>query len=261
MLQNARVLFTAIGLPVLGWLLLATIWNHFGDQYGPDKPVRDRYYVAESCEERGPMTVRGFGYWWECTGRDERGREFEDSFLTPADIGRKVPVYTSKSTKSSSVYRSAEQPLEGWSFLALPFAAAWIWLIGRAMKWTDRHEPDSPEKAGRRRQVRLGRPLGFDWWRPVTLSREGITWIGHFLRWREIREVRLVGGTLHVRPLVGDWVTIGPFTGERVEVVHQALELFARNRYRDKRDGDDQAPQSTSGAPRRRPPAGTPARC
>jgi len=65
-------------MPIVGYLIGATIVFHFSAQYGdeyPDGSSLDSktYAVATSCERQGPVSAHGFGYWWcakpMCTGR------------------------------------------------------------------------------------------------------------------------------------------------------------------------------------------------
>ncbi|MFI6094024.1 DUF6346 domain-containing protein [Lentzea sp. NPDC051213] len=239
-----------IGAP-LGWFLTATIAYHFLDQYGPDPAVRDDYVVAKSCERVGPVTSHGFGYWWECRVDSPRGERTAD-FLTPADIGKPVAAVwdprSSSKGRGSHYDRAAEQPHEAGVWWAVAFVPAWIGLIVLMIKLggrvIDRIDPDPSAQVDRSKRVRIGTPPWLDWLHPVTFSPEGMTWVGRLIRWREIREVRLVGDTLHVRPLDGDWIPVGPFSGRRLLVVHQALELFVRTRYRDQRAGNHQPPES-----------------
>jgi hypothetical protein len=221
-------------MPVVGYLLTATIANHFLDRYGPEPANHDQHVVARACQRNGPISWHGFGYWYECRVDGPIG-EKTVSFLTPADIGEPVAatvVRKSSGGRSRSTYltyeRAATRPQEGWVALAVAFAGLWIWLvvvvtrrIGQAID--RRNDP----KASLERRVRVGH----DWRHPLTLSPQGMTWDGDLLPWREVREVRLVGDTMHVRPLVGETVAIGPFARKRLHVVDEALKLFLGKRY------------------------------
>lgn len=222
----------------LGWFLTATVGYHFARQHGPDPVVRDQYVVARSCERQGPVTAHGFGYWHVCRVDSPRGEKYVD-FLTPADIGTPVAAVWIKATsgkgsRAAHYERAAASPAGYWVWPIL-FALAWIGLVVLATRFgarvADRLYPTAVTEDRRRTRVRVGS----DWLHPLTLTPQGLRWGRHEMPWREVRDVRLIGDTMHVKPLVGETVTIGPFDGKRLVVVHQALEVFIRNRYRDER--------------------------
>ncbi|WP_394621180.1 DUF6346 domain-containing protein [Lentzea sp. JNUCC 0626] len=93
-------IFAFLLVPFLGYLLGATIFNFFWDQAAPgDLKNADMIAVAQSCERKGPVAWRGFGYYHEC--RIER--RFDDGtvnyskvvgWLDPSDIGKEYAAHT-----------------------------------------------------------------------------------------------------------------------------------------------------------------------
>ncbi|GAA2673987.1 hypothetical protein GCM10010428_34130 [Actinosynnema pretiosum subsp. pretiosum] len=86
-------------LPVVFALLavsaLASALDDVDKSERPDLPG----IVATSCVENGPVSHRGIGTWWRCRakvvsadGEVLRSRASVDGYLTPADIGKRVPV-------------------------------------------------------------------------------------------------------------------------------------------------------------------------
>lgn len=106
-----RVLFGAVLVLYLaaGWLGLVTL-SH---QLSGSGPAVDEVGTAAvtSCREHGPVSVRGFGYVYECAaevrwadGKTEH-REFPAGEMTPADVGHDVPVYRyDPGRRSATVY-------------------------------------------------------------------------------------------------------------------------------------------------------------
>lgn len=86
-------------------------------QYGPDRPGdADGFARVTSCERVGPISRGGVGVYWFCTADvktedgDTRSARFQLNELTPADIGKPVPV-----EGSSTFRRAADKPVVWWS--------------------------------------------------------------------------------------------------------------------------------------------------
>ncbi|MGW6935349.1 DUF6346 domain-containing protein [Lentzea sp. NPDC054927] len=89
-------------LPLLGYLIGATIFNHFFDKIEPgDLNKATLVAVAKSCERHGPVALRGFGYYYKCEA-DVRVRSDGSShtstitaWLSPEHIGKEYAIHTS----------------------------------------------------------------------------------------------------------------------------------------------------------------------
>jgi hypothetical protein len=99
-------------------------------QHGPDMPS-DVVARATSCDRVGPISRGGIGFYWSCAAEvTQRGRTQTVRFgldeLTPADIGRQVPVFKKSSTDFK---RSAEKRVPWWAVVPaigfLLIAAVW----------------------------------------------------------------------------------------------------------------------------------------
>lgn len=220
-------------------ILMSTLAYDLDHRYGQDPVVGDKFVVAKSCARVGPITMDYLGCRWECLADGPRGEQ-RHYFLTPADIGEQVPVVerTKHASRSRSVIKYFDRasvqphparrwaPIVGWfGWIGLIVGLMWV-----AVLLMGRFFPGHAIKIARPRRVRVGPER-------LSFSKKGLRWDGCELPWREVREARLVGDVLHLKPLVGEVVTIGPFTGKGLTVVHESLELFLRNRYRDERVG------------------------
>jgi hypothetical protein len=99
--DRVKMLVGAVTVAVIGFVLyegFVTLYGLYpGTRAGYLAPS-ERTAVAEvgTCRRLGPLSVDGFGYWWECavTVRVEDGRVIhtvvDRSILTPTDAGRKV---------------------------------------------------------------------------------------------------------------------------------------------------------------------------
>lgn len=137
----AKVAFAVLLLPVLGWLIGATIISQFTGVRGPDPAVGpgQSYAVARICHRHGPVSTHGFGFWHQCAaelhhnGADGATGQIVN-FLGPADIGQKVAIKREGTGRRSHDVRAADRPLAGWAWLALPFALAWLYLVFRVAR-------------------------------------------------------------------------------------------------------------------------------
>ncbi|SMD20792.1 DUF6346 domain-containing protein [Lentzea albidocapillata] len=93
-------IFAFLLVPFIGYLLGATIFNFFWDKAEPgDLAKADMIVVAQSCERKGPVAWRGFGYYYKCKVQ----RRFADGdtntttvtgWLDPSDIGKEYAANT-----------------------------------------------------------------------------------------------------------------------------------------------------------------------
>lgn len=96
---------------------------------GPIEDETAPVAVATSCEQLGPVSRFGFGYWWECTadvssanGGSTTAEEFHGSELTPADIGKPVRVTAESTGSGASEYlmmRNTTRPLAFMQFVVI----------------------------------------------------------------------------------------------------------------------------------------------
>lgn len=96
---------------------------------GPIEDENASVAVATSCEQLGPVSRFGFGYWWECTadvssanGGSTTAEEFHGSELTPADIGKPVRVAAESTGSGTSEYllmRNTTRPLAFMQFVVI----------------------------------------------------------------------------------------------------------------------------------------------
>ncbi len=121
-------------LPVLGYLLGATIFIHFYDQIEPGVPADTGYVaVAKTCERHGPVTMRGFGYWWACQAEVTRladGAKRTMStrgFLKPEHIGHQVAVNTTRNDRELVPEERPRQGLGG--LLLIAFGILWLFVL------------------------------------------------------------------------------------------------------------------------------------
>ncbi|MFI6099236.1 DUF6346 domain-containing protein [Lentzea sp. NPDC051213] len=140
-----RRVLVALIIPFLGYLLGATIFNHFWDRIEPgDLQKATLVAVARSCERHGPVAWRGFGYYYECEAaiRVRSGGATSTStvtgWLAPEDVGKEYGVHTTRRGRSLEPdVRS--QVFLGWlcTFVfAVVFIIAWAGIA--RLVWPDR---------------------------------------------------------------------------------------------------------------------------
>ncbi|MCR3751302.1 DUF6346 domain-containing protein [Lentzea californiensis] len=140
--KAGKLAFVVLFLTVLGWLIGATIISQSNGVHGPDPAIApgQTYAVARICHRHGPVSTHGFGFWHQCAadlhydGAAEPAGEEIVGFLGPADIGRKVALEREGTGRRSHHVRAAGQPFEGWAWLTLPFAPAWLYLVFRVAR-------------------------------------------------------------------------------------------------------------------------------
>lgn len=126
--------FAFLLVPFLGYLLGATIFNFFWDKAAPGD-VKNAYMVvvAQSCERKGPVAWRGFGYYYEC--KVERrfksgmvGTSKVTGWLDPSDIGKPYAAETPRRSQA----RPEEQPYD-WAagFGTFIFAILYMFVIAK----------------------------------------------------------------------------------------------------------------------------------
>lgn len=136
-----RRVFAFLVMPVLGYLLGATIFTHFWDKV--EIADADITVTALSCQEHGPVTWRGFGFVSECRARVQykvgggatvatvRG------FLASHLIGEPVVV---REFRRGEV--TPERPSAGWGIaLVVLFGGVWLYLsawVARPDRWVTR---------------------------------------------------------------------------------------------------------------------------
>lgn len=98
-----RRILVFLVLPFLGYLICATVFNHFYDKVETGDVKNAPYVaVAKSCERHGPVAWRGFGYYYKCQA-DVRSRsegvtrKFTfTGWLGPEDIGKEYAANTTR---------------------------------------------------------------------------------------------------------------------------------------------------------------------
>lgn len=142
-----RKLFLLLVLPVLSILIALTILSTFWDMVTLREPSSQdsTTFVARSCDRRGPVTSKGFRYWYSCQGDLKRRGESAIiagtvGYLKPEDIGKKHYVYV---TKKGHINPSRDRPY-GWigASLAMVFLiAAAVTILRRAPYPEGSHTP------------------------------------------------------------------------------------------------------------------------
>lgn len=79
------------------------------------KAPRRLFLLARSCDRQGPVTYKGFRYWYSCQGDLDRVGQSATvtgtvDFLKPEDIGKKYYVYV---TTKGRINPSLRRPC-GW---------------------------------------------------------------------------------------------------------------------------------------------------
>ncbi|MEU5697067.1 DUF6346 domain-containing protein [Actinosynnema sp. NPDC020468] len=152
--------FAFLVVPALGYLIGATIFFHFYDRVETGDLAKAGYTaVATACQERGPVTYKGFGYWHRCDvtvtrTADRRTLTADVSFLEPADIGR--TTWAVGVDRRSRVQPERSSPGLGMVCL-MAFGVLWLLVFIRIAG------PVMPEGRRRRRMpIRYRRPEGAD---------------------------------------------------------------------------------------------------
>ncbi|WP_394616525.1 DUF6346 domain-containing protein [Lentzea sp. JNUCC 0626] len=149
-------IFAFLVIPVLGYLLGATIFNYFSDKVETeDLSDASHIIVATSCDRHGPVTLRGFGYVYECRAtvtNKVNGNVVTTTargFLRPDLIGKQV---AGEGFNRGDLY--PVRPYAGWGMvLLLPFGILWFYVY-IAVAW--RLLPE--RRKSRRKPVRYQRP-------------------------------------------------------------------------------------------------------
>lgn len=143
-------------IPVLGYLLGATIFNYFSDKVETeDLSDASHIIVATSCDRHGPVTLRGFGYVYEC--RATVANKVNGNVVTATARGFLRPELIGKQVAGEGFNRGdlyPVRPYAGWGMvLLLPFGVLWFYVYIK-VAW-----PLLPERRkSRRKPVRYQRP-------------------------------------------------------------------------------------------------------
>ncbi|MET9225350.1 DUF6346 domain-containing protein [Lentzea sp. NPDC003310] len=126
--------FAFLIVPFLGYLLGATIFNFFWDQAEPgDLKNADMIAVAQSCERKGPVAWRGFGYHYDC----KIERRFKSGtvntstvtgWLDPSDIGKEYAAHTMRRAQVAPDERP--HVFVGW-LCTFVFAILYLFVIAK----------------------------------------------------------------------------------------------------------------------------------
>jgi hypothetical protein len=132
-----RRLLVYLILPLLGYMIGATIFNHFYNKLEPgDLQKATLVAVAKSCERLSPVSWRGFGYHYECKAEirvvsdGSTHTSTVTGWLTPEDIGKEYAAHTQR--VGNTLYpdeRNQSQVLLGW---VCTFVFAIVYLIAFA---------------------------------------------------------------------------------------------------------------------------------
>ena len=146
---GARALRVIIGFGIVAFIGLSalTVINWF-----PAKTTANATAVVESCEDRGPISRRGFGPHWACqaTITDDETREtwtdtVDMNVLSPADAGKQERITWGYSggrvgKSDNRVYRSPEGYSRGVNTLVIivvgfPAFLMMLWYSAKAIVW------------------------------------------------------------------------------------------------------------------------------
>ncbi|SDG04351.1 hypothetical protein SAMN05216553_10542 [Lentzea fradiae] len=131
-----RRVLVALVVPLIGYLLAATIFNHFYNQVEPGDLAEARLVATvKSCERRGPVAWRGFGYYHECelevriSSSGETYTSDVTGWLAPEDIGKQYAVHAMRHNRPLQPdVRSQSQVFIGW-LCTFVFSIAYLMLI------------------------------------------------------------------------------------------------------------------------------------
>lgn len=119
-MDRVKMLLFAVLAGALGFVLLegfTTLYGLYPSTRTGYLSPSERAAVAEvgACRRLGPLSVDGFGYWWECevAVRVEDGRVVhavvDRSIVTPADEGRKIDFRESSKGAGSPIAAMADR--------------------------------------------------------------------------------------------------------------------------------------------------------
>ena len=156
-----RRILALLILPLLGYLIGATIFNHFWNKVEPgDLKNATIVAVAKSCERHGPVAWRGFGYYYECE-TELRSRSGKTStttvtgWLKPSDIGKEYAAHTMRKSQLQPDVRTESQVLLGW-VCTFVFAIVYLFAYAYALSYLFPHR----FKIKRRTPTRYEPPAG-----------------------------------------------------------------------------------------------------
>lgn len=139
-----RRVVAVLVLPFVGYLLGATIFNHFFDRIEPgDLNKATLVAVAKSCERHGPVAWRGLGYYHKCE-TELRARDGSTStstvtaWLSPEQIGKEYAAHTTRRGRSLDP-DERPQIFLGW-LCTFVYAVAFLFVYANILRflWPDR---------------------------------------------------------------------------------------------------------------------------
>lgn len=144
-----RVLRVLVGFGVLAVIALSAMTIMFSFQARASEA--DGTALVESCEDKGPISRRGFGHHWNCTvmiREHETGERFtaevDMSVFSPEDIGEERLIAwgnTGRLQAGERKYVPVEHGVSGntrdtvWMVVGLPTAIALLWMFPKAIVW------------------------------------------------------------------------------------------------------------------------------
>lgn len=114
-------------LPILiGIVLILGGWtamNLRGGVSADDTADREEATATvENCEEVGPLSLSGVGYWWSCRAMvttqegDSYSQVFNGSQFNPDDVGSQFPIVNAG--QDSNSWTRADLPHNNWAIVA-----------------------------------------------------------------------------------------------------------------------------------------------
>lgn len=118
---------SALLLIFIGVVALLAGWTamNFRGGHADEKNMKDRHEATATvsqCEEVGPISLSGVGYWWSClaTITPEEGKAYEQTFngsqFRPEDEGGDFPMVSAG--RSSNSWSRADVPGNSWATVA-----------------------------------------------------------------------------------------------------------------------------------------------
>jgi hypothetical protein len=130
-------------LLVLAWMVvgfgLATVQSLYPGTGAAFPGARERPATGEvgECRRAGPVSVNGFGHWWECRVliRTDDGREvravLRHSIVSPSDAGRDVDLREWCSGEDNTDCRYGRPVDRAWG-VAMAFLNLLVWAVNVA---------------------------------------------------------------------------------------------------------------------------------
>lgn len=117
---------SAFILIIVGIVMLLVGWTamNFRGGAADEEDTADRgtaVGAVQKCQEVGPVSLSGVGYWWKCTVKvspedgDSYSQVFGGSQFEPADVGRNFPLVSAG--RSSSTWSRADVAGNNWAVM------------------------------------------------------------------------------------------------------------------------------------------------